>query len=213
MTHPELSGPPPEAPLTDWGEAIAAGTPTPGGGSAAAIATALAAGLAAMVTRLTANKSSLSDAGHFHALAGEADELRAAALRLAEADWRAVSDVFKVLAQHQRTPEARGQRQVALQLAWARAAEVPLELVRIAARAALMCRQAAEGGHRNAWGDAVVGTLLAASAAQAAALMLELDLQGWSGGSAAEGMIAEARTLAAEAAAEAVRVRGGTGTG
>jgi hypothetical protein len=43
--------------------------------------------------------------------------------------------------------------------------------------------------------------------------MLELDLQGWSGGSAAEGMIAEARTLAAEAAAEAVRVRGGTGTG
>lgn len=211
MTVPDLTGPAPEAPLTHWGDAIAAGTPTPGGGSAAAIATAMAAGLAGMVARLAAAKSGLSDAGHFHAMASEADELRAAALRLAEEDWRAVSGVFKVLGRSRMTPEARGQRQAALQSAWAEAAQVPLELVRLASRTATLARQAAEGGHRNSWGDAVVGTMLAATAAQAAALMLELDLQGWSGGSAAEGMIAEARALAAEAAAEAAQTRKGTG--
>lgn len=213
MTHVELTGPAPHEPLTAWGESIAAGTPTPGGGSAAAIATAMAAGLAGMVARLTASKGTLADAGHFQAMAAEADDLRADALRLAEEDWRAVSAVFQVMARPRLTPEARGQRQAALQAAWAEAAGVPLALVRIAARVALLARQAAEGGHRNSWGDAVVGTILAAGAAQAAALMLELDLQGWSGGSVAEEMIAEARQLASNAAAEAVRVRGGTGTG
>jgi len=213
VTHSELTGPAPDDALAAWGDSIAAGTPTPGGGSAAAIATAMAAGLAGMVARLTASKSTLADAGHFHAMAGEADDLRADALRLAEEDWRAVSTVFQVMARPKLTPEARGQRQVALQAAWAEAARVPLELVRLAAHAARLARQAAEGGHRNSWGDAVVGTILAAGAAQSAALMLELDLQGWSGGSTAEGMIAEARKLAADAAAEAVRVRGGTGAG
>lgn len=208
MTDRErLTGPSPGDSLAAWGESLAAGTPTPAGGSAAAIATAVAAGLAAMVARLAATKGNLSDAGHYHSMAADADELRFAALRLAEEDWRAVSAVFDVLAQPSGTPEARGQRKAALQLAWADAAKVPLELVKIAARVTSLARQAAQGGHRNSWGDAVVGAMLAATAAQAAALMLELDLQGWSGKEGAEEMIAEARQVAAGARQEAEGLR------
>ncbi len=211
MEYPDYTGPAPHDTLAAWGESIAAGTPTPGGGSAAAVATALAAGLAGMVARLAASKASLSDAGHFHSMAAEADELRAEALRLAEEDWKAVSAVFKVMALPRTTPEAKGQRQAALEKAWADAATVPMQLVRVAARVALLTRQAAEGGHRNSWGDAVVGAMLAAASAHSASLMLELDLQGWSGGASAEKLIAEAKQYAADAAAEAVRLRGGTG--
>lgn len=208
MSETPLTGPRPDDSLLAWGESLAAGTPTPGGGSAAAAATALAAALAAMVARLAATKSSLNDAGHYHSVAADADELRARALHLAEEDWRAVSAVFEVLKQPSGSAEAKGRRKVALQAAWAEAARVPLELVRVAARVATLARQAAEGGHRNAWGDAAVGVLLASTSAQAAALMLELDLQGWSGSGEAEEMIAEAKRLAAEAKSEAERVVG-----
>ena len=67
---------------------VASKTPTPGGGSVAAVAGAMAAGLVAMTARLSSTR--LMDAP---TITAEADRLREIALRLADHDAIAYQDV------------------------------------------------------------------------------------------------------------------------
>jgi formiminotetrahydrofolate cyclodeaminase len=140
---------------------LAARTPAPGGGGAAAVTGAMAAGLVAMAARFSA--TCLPGAGD---LADQADELRRRAADLAEADARAYTAVLDARRQS-------GELQEALH----GAALVPLEIAEIGAEAAQLAVRVAEAGNPNLRGDAVTGAVLAAASARSAACLVDINVR------------------------------------
>ncbi|MGC1617813.1 MAG: glutamate formimidoyltransferase [Candidatus Acidiferrum sp.] len=110
-------------------EAIAAPTPTPGGGSVSALAGALAASLGQMVAGLSRKKK--SQAAYVDKLSAELDAMRRAADELAEAIDRDAASYDVVLAAFklpQGTAEETQQREAAIQAATKTASDVPLQV-------------------------------------------------------------------------------------
>ena len=145
-----------DQPLRGFLDELAARTPTPGGGGAAAVAGALAAGLVAMAARFSASR--LPGAGD---LAEAADELRRRVTDLVDLDARAYRAVLEL-----RTREALHG-----------AAVVPLEIAEIGARVAAMAVQVAEAGNPNLRGDAMTGAVLAAASARSAASLVDINVR------------------------------------
>ena len=144
-----------DQPVRGFLDELAARTPTPGGGGAAAVTGALAAGLVAMAARFSAAR--LPGAGD---LADQADELRRRVTDLTDLDARAYQSVLEL-----RTREALHG-----------AAVVPLEIAEIGARVAAMAARLAEAGNPNLRGDAVTGALLAAASARSAACLVDINV-------------------------------------
>ena len=138
---------------------LAARTPAPGGGGAAAVTGAMAAGLVAMAARFSATRlPGASD------LADQADELRRRAADLVEADAVAYAAVLDA---------PPGQRREVL----VGAAAVPLEIAEIGARVARVALRVAEAGNPNLRGDAVTGAVLAAASARSAACLVDINVR------------------------------------
>ena len=156
-----------DEPVRGFLDQLAARTPTPGGGGAAAVTGAMAAGLVAMAARFSATR--LPDAGE---LADQADELRHRLAQLAEEDARAYAAVLEAL----RLPREASQREVQRQEALLGAALVPLEIAGIGARVASMAARLAEAGNPNLRGDAVTGAVLAAASARSAACLVDINV-------------------------------------
>ncbi len=164
MTSPPESFPdsPPDSfldqPARRFLDQLAARTPTPGGGGAAAVTGAMAAGLVAMAARFSARQLPEADD-----LADQADRLRSMAAQLADMDARAYTAVLAT-----RGPE-RKQALLA-------AATVPLEIAAIGAQVARLAVRVAEDGNPNLRGDAVTGALLAAASARSAASLVDINV-------------------------------------
>jgi formiminotetrahydrofolate cyclodeaminase len=160
-----------DQPVRGFLDQLAARTPTPGGGGAAAVTGALAAGLVAMAARFSATLPGAGD------LADQADELRVRVASLADLDARAYAAVLAALrgpgeADPRREAEREAQRRKAL----LGAALVPLEIAEIGARVAAMAVQVAEAGNQNLRGDAVTGAVLAAASARSAACLVDINV-------------------------------------
>src|SRR6185437_11107239 len=162
-------------------------TPTPGGGGAAAITGAMAAGLVAMAARFSARQ--LPGAGE---VADQADKLRLMAAQLADMDARAYTTVLDA----GRQPGDDRQRRERTREALLGAAHVPLEIAGIGARVARLAVRVAEAGNPNLRGDAVTGALLAAASARSAASLVDINV-------ALGGLDAELSQRAARAVADA----------
>ena len=167
-----------DQPVRGFLEQLAARTPTPGGGGAAAVTGAMAAGLVAMAARFSARQ--LPEAGD---LADQADRLRFMAAQLADMDARAYTAVLAT-----RGPERKE--------ALLAAAMVPLEIAAIGARVAGLAVRVAEAGNPNLRGDAVTGAVLAAASARSAASLVDINV-------GLGGLDPELSRRAAQAAADA----------
>ncbi|MHB1264917.1 MAG: glutamate formimidoyltransferase [Gemmatimonadaceae bacterium] len=162
--------------LSGFVASVASPSPTPGGGSVAAHAGALAAALAQMVAGLTAGKKK------YAAVDAEMRELalRAAALvnRLSalvqkDADaYAAVSAAYKLPGDG----HAAAAKQDAITNALLGAAEVPLETARACAEVATLALAVAERGNVNAVSDAGVAALLAEAGARGAAYNVRINI-------------------------------------
>jgi formiminotetrahydrofolate cyclodeaminase len=148
-----------DQPVRGFLDQLAARTPTPGGGGAAAATGAMAAGLVAMAARFSARQ--LPEAGD---LADEADRLRYMASQLADMDARAYTRVLAT-----RGPERKE--------ALVGAAMIPLEIAAIGARVAQMAAEVAEAGNPNLRGDAMTGAVLAAASARSAASLVDINVR------------------------------------
>ena len=155
-----------DEPVRGFLDQLAARTPAPGGGGAAAVTGAMAAGLVAMAARFSATR--LPGAGE---LADEADGLRRRLVQLADMDARAYAAVLEAF----RLPAEDGQREARRREALRGAALVPLEIAGIGARVAAMAAQVAEAGNPNLRGDAVTGAVLAAASARSAACLVDIN--------------------------------------
>lgn len=153
--------------LVAFSEAVAAGTPAPGGGAVSAVVAALAAALAGMVGRLALARTSQGDP-NLEQLTASADRLRCRLLDLAVEDEAAYGGV--IAARRTGDPAALAQ-------AWREAAHVPAQVVRHCGDVAQLARRAAREGPPAAVGDAVMAALLAAAAGAGSLINLRLNVQ------------------------------------
>jgi methenyltetrahydrofolate cyclohydrolase len=183
-----------DQPLHSFLDQLAARTPAPGGGGAAAITAAMAAGLVAMAARFSETR--LRDAGD---LAERADELRRRAADLAEEDARAYAAVLEA----RRGSWDDAQRRERVGEALRGAAVVPLQIAELGAQAAELAVRVTEAGNPNLRGDAVTGALLAAASARSAACLVDINV---GLGGLDPGLSRRAAQLAAAARDAAARV-------
>lgn len=150
-----------------WGfvDAVAANSPTPGGGAVAALAGALASALTSMVGRLTVGKSRYADVwNEMEAAVLKSERLRAAlTARIAEdsAAFDAVMLAYKL-------PKDTPAREAALHAALTRAAETPLATARDAVEVMKLALEVAGKGNQNAISDAATSAWMAMAAIQSA---------------------------------------------
>jgi formiminotetrahydrofolate cyclodeaminase len=182
--------------LREFLDEVGAEGRTPGGGSVAALVTAIAAGLLAKVARTSA--ANWPEAA---GIAAQAESLRDRSAPLVQADADQYEAALRARGQ---SGEGQGARlDFALGQAYAKAAEPPLEIARAASDVALLALTVAQNGNRALYADAVTAALLAAAAAKAAAELVAVNLTA----SSNDPRVLEAATAAEEAAraAEAAR--------
>ena len=151
-----------EGPTLDgWIEELAGAAPVPGGGSAAALAGALAAALVAMVARLTIGRKAYAVVeGRAKEILAEADRLRGELRSLVDEDAAAytkVSEAYKI-------PKDDPRRVPAVDAALLGAARTPAEVVTRAARLLQLAEEIGSSGNKNARSDANVAAGLARAA-------------------------------------------------
>jgi glutamate formiminotransferase / formiminotetrahydrofolate cyclodeaminase len=155
-------------------EATASSAPTPGGGSTAALAGALAAALAQMVAGLTTGRPKYS------AVSAQAEEILHEAGRLREALTRAIdkdSAAFNAVLAAYRNKELNQELRVAaIEAATIKAADVPMHVAEMSVQAAELASTIAGIGNINAVSDAAAGVVMAQAAVQVAAMNVKINL-------------------------------------
>lgn len=184
--------------------ALASPAPTPGGGTAAAIAGAMGAGLAEMVTALTLAREKYA-ASHdaMRPIARGAAAAREELLALAWQDAEAYDEVVAARRLPKDTDEQKRRRDERISAANRRAAEVPLGTARAAGELLQAMPELARKGNPNAASDAGAAALLLEAAVQAALLNVAINLSGVSD----EDFVARMRREASRLQADAERLR------
>ena len=154
-------------------EAVAAGTATPGGGSAAAYGGALAAGLVSMVARLTIGKKGYEKVKKdMESILTESEQLREKLTQAIEIDSGAFNQVMAAY----KIPKTDPLRERNIQTAILVAAEVPLDVARYSLRVAELALSTAISGNKNAITDAGAGVNLAQAALISAGYNVRINL-------------------------------------
>ncbi len=157
-------------------DAVAANSPTPGGGSVAALAGALGAALAAMVGRLTVGKRKFADVKEeVSQVIVQAEQLRAALTARMEEDSAAFDEVMVAYKLPRKTEDEKAARREAIQKAMVYAAEVPLATARDALTVLELARVVVEKGNPNAITDAATAAWMAMAALQGASLNVRIN--------------------------------------
>src|SRR5882762_2691652 len=182
-----------EGPTLDgWLDQLAAGTPAPGGGSAAALGGALAGALVAMVARLTVGrKAYASMQGRAAEILAEADALRAQLRRLVDDDAAAYAKVSAAY----RLPKDDPRRAQAADEALVGAAQTPLAMARGAARLLALAKEIGAIGNRNARSDALVAEALARATLAGAVENVKVNVQSLSEPGLGKSLLEEAEGL------------------
>lgn len=189
-------------------EQLASSAPIPGGGSAAAVAAALAGGLVAMVAGLSQDRPAYAQFAVTHAHAGDAGRaLAAQLLALADEDAAAYGAFAAAMKLPRASDEERGARTAAIRAAAVTAAEVPLRTLE-ACRDVVTASEALAGrSNRNAASDLAVASRLAEAAAHGAAENVLVNLPALGDEERADELRGRVATLLAEVADHAESTR------
>lgn len=183
----------PEATADPFLDRLAAGTATPGGGSAAAQAGAMAAALVAMVGRLTIGKKKYADVeSEAQRVVSEAETLRERLSAAVEQDAQAFEAVLAAMRLPKDDAERREQE---LQAATVQAGEVPLGVARDSAKIIALASEMVSIGNANAVTDAGAAANLAQAALRSAGLNVKINATGLNDQELAERWIGEVAEL------------------
>jgi glutamate formiminotransferase/formiminotetrahydrofolate cyclodeaminase len=147
--------------LDGWIDELAGAAPTPGGGSAAALAGTLAAALVAMVARLTIGRKAYAEVdAQARDILTEAEQLRGELRRLVDEDaaaYEAVARAYKIAKEDPRRAQVIDDALLA-------AARPPTDVVKRGRRLLALAQTIEQIGNRNAVSDARVAGMLAKTA-------------------------------------------------
>lgn len=158
--------------------ALASSSPTPGGGTASAIALGQAASLACMVADLTLGSEKWSDgwpaAEHVQQIA---IPMMTRSGILAEEDSDAFDEVMAAFKMPKDSDSEKAHRRAAIRGGTLQAAKVPFETAEVALALLKALTDLAVHGNANAVTDVGVAGLLASAAAKGALFNVEINLQ------------------------------------
>ncbi len=182
--------------VADLLDAFAAPTPTPGGGSAAALAGAMAAALLEMVASMPKTKNNTpEDRAALGAALPQLKSLRAKLTGLVDSDSASYDAVVAAYRLPKTTDDEKAARKAAVLDAMRGATEVPLETARAAFALVPLAATVAGHGNPNAKSDASVALGLARQAASGARANVEINLEGIADGGYVAKVRAELATL------------------
>jgi glutamate formiminotransferase/formiminotetrahydrofolate cyclodeaminase len=165
--------------LAGFSEELAADSPAPGGGSAAAYAGALGASLGAMVANLSSNKRGWEDRSEeFSAWAVKGQEGRKRLLYMVDEDTNAFNAIMEAFRLAKETEEEKKIRSEAIQQATLRATYSPLNMMREANQQFDLLEMMATQGNPNSVSDAGVGAILALGAVEGGWLNVMINIGG-----------------------------------
>lgn len=158
-------------------EALASDSPTPGGGSGAAMVGAIGAALVRMLAVLTIGKPKYAahEALMQAIAAGGADGI-ARLLELADEDTKAYDAVSSAYKLPKATEAEQAARKAAIQAALKGAVDVPMKIMEQCLEIIGLAKNAVPNGNRNAVSDGAAGAEFARSAMAVAAYNVRINL-------------------------------------
>ena len=166
-----------DEPLKKYLDEAASGSPTPGGGSVAALAGSLGAALTSMVCNFTVGKKKYADVeAEVSQILSDAEELRAKLQDLTVEDTQAYGQVSTAYGMPRETPEEKAARSEVIQKALKVAMKAPLEAAVCCYKILKLNEPLVEKGNKNLISDVGVAVLLAESAMRSAILNVEINL-------------------------------------
>ena len=177
-------------------EELAAPTPTPGGGSAAAYAGALGAALVAMVAGLTIGKKNYAkvEAG-MQAIRVMAEKLRKELTLAVDDDASAFEAVMGAFKLPKETEGQKAQRAAAIHNAMLNAAHVPLHVAQDVVKVMELALKCAKEGNVNAISDSMSGFALSRAALTAAGYNVKININSLEDKSVGEKLLKELKGL------------------
>jgi formiminotetrahydrofolate cyclodeaminase len=188
-----------EVTLSQFLDAVASGTATPGGGSVSALVGTLAAALVEMVVNLTVGKKGFeAQEAEMKKMGEEAHSYREALGATIAQDINAYQGVMKAYLLPKATEEDKKNRKEEIQKALKRAADPPLFTAATSLKVLKLCQKAAEKGNPNTVTDAAVGALLAEAALQGGVFNVLVNLSALEEETTVKKMRQELKRLEAE---------------
>lgn len=181
-------------------EETASESPAPGGGSIAATVGAFGAALSTMVANLSSHKRGWD--ARWEEFSDYAEQGKLAydrLLALVDEDTAAFNRVMDAMSLPKSTDAEKAARRQAMQRATVHAAEVPLEVMKVALASMDGIAKMAELGNPASVSDAGVGALCARTAVLGAELNVRINCAGLDDKELAARLVAEARALATRA--------------
>jgi glutamate formiminotransferase / formiminotetrahydrofolate cyclodeaminase len=194
--------------LRDFVNSLSTDSPTPGGGSVAALCGALSAALSSMVSNLTYGKKGYEAAGpEMRDIAVRAQALKDELLTAVDTDTLAFDKVMEALRLPKTTPEQAAEKEQALEEATKEATLIPLEVLEKATEAVRLAKVVAAKGFKNSLSDAGVGGLAGAAAGEGAYYNVLINLPGIKDKSFKDRVRRQAQRLKADLDRSAAAVR------
>lgn len=163
--------------IREFQTSLASSSPTPGGGTAAAIALGQASALAMMVSKLTLNdekwKSGWEKAEQIHSIATVTMER---AFELADEDSDAFDGVMRSFKLPKNNESQIVKRREEIRLATLKATEIPYETATLALELLELLPEILASGNTNAVSDVGVSGLLASAACKGAIFNVQINL-------------------------------------
>jgi formiminotetrahydrofolate cyclodeaminase len=163
--------------VQDFIEQLASASPTPGGGSASALAGAMAAAMVEMACNLTIGREKFRDVEEeMRTVLARAKELRQLMLDAVDEDTKSYDAVSQAYKMPRDSDAEKAERTAAIQSALQYASEVPLKVAKAVAEASELAGIAMQKSNPNVASDARVARLLADAARDGAIANVEINL-------------------------------------
>lgn len=186
--------------VTDLIRAFASSEPTPGGGSASALAGAVGASLLAMVAGLPKPRAATEeDTSRLMAAGGRCAETSVRLTALVDGDSNAYDLVVGAFRLSKSSDGEKTARAIAIQSAMRAATEAPLDVMRACGDAIAQAAVVAAFGNRHASSDVQVALELLGAGLRGAKVNVEINLGSIKDAEYVTGATREAARLAAEA--------------
>jgi len=169
-------------PLSDsigtFSDLVAAGTPTPGGGSVAAYSGVLAASLGRMMCSLTLGKAKYVEVEpRVREIDADLELLSGRLRQLIAEDAASFENVLRAYREPKETDEQKAERKRLIDIATRGAVDVPLQTARTALEVLKRLAELAKIGNPNALPDVTVGSRLAETAVKGAYYNIGINLK------------------------------------
>ena len=156
---------------------LASSSPAPGGGSVAALSGSMAAGLLNMVLHLTLGREKFADVeAELAPLKTNTEATYSRLVKLVDIDTEVFNEVMAAFKLPKDTDEQKAARSQAIQAAYKKAADVPMEVAELCLEVLKLCPAIARKGNPNSLSDSGVAAQMAYAGLESAIMNVRINI-------------------------------------